>query len=313
MAIHEVLTLEFFIASLALTVRIAPTILIASMGELITEKSGVLNLGVEGIMLLGAFTAFLVSFITGNPWMGALSAMLVGILIGLVFGVLTVYGGVNQVVVGLGIWLAGFGLSDVLYRIFFRDVASPTVNTIGVTPIPVLSDIPIIGPILFNHNPLVYFSLLLVPAVALFLKKTNLGMRIRAVGENPKAADSMGINVYRTRMVAVLIGSMLAGLGGAYFTTAFLSSYVLNITFGRGFIALAMIYFGNWNPYRALIPILIFNYVDSLQLGLQSVGVGIKYYFLNMLPWITVIALIPIFGRKAQAPAALLQPYRRAG
>jgi len=313
MAVEQVFTVEFLVASLALAVKISPTILIASMGELITEKSGVLNLGVEGIMLLGAFTAFYFSFITGNPWMGISAALIVGLLIGLIFGGLTVYLGVNQVVAGLGIWLAGFGLSDVLFRILFRGVQSPTVNLIPTTPIPILKDIPIIGPILFNHNPLVYIALLLVPAVALFLSKSSLGMRIRAVGENPKAADSMGINVFRTRMVAVLIGAVLAGLGGAYFTTAFLSSYVINITFGRGFIALAMIYFGNWNPYKALIPILIFNFVDSLQLGLQSVGVPIRYYFLNMLPYLTVIALIPVFGRKAQAPAALMQPYRRAG
>jgi len=312
LGLETVFTAEFIVAAMALTVKFAPTILIASMGELISERSGVLNLGVEGIMLLGAFTAFLASFVTGNPWVGALSAAVVGLLIGAVFALLTVYTGVNQVVVGLGVWLAGFGLSDVLFRILFRGVSSPSVKLIGTAPIPVLKDIPVIGPILFNQNLLVYFSLLLVVATSLLLNRSRLGMTIRAVGENPRAADSMGINIHRTRLIAVLIGSTLAGLGGAYFTVAFLSSYVLNVTAGRGFIALAVIYFGNWQPFRTLFPILLFNFVDSMQVALQAADIGIRYYFLNMLPYAVIIALIPILGRRAQAPSALMKPYRRA-
>ena len=138
-------------------------------------------------------------------------------------------------------------------------------------------------------------------------------MKITAVGEHPRAAETMGIDVYKIRYIAVIIGAAFAGVGGAYFTISLLSTFILNITFSRGFIALAMIYFGKWRPYRLLVPLLIFSFVDSLQLGLQGVGVPIKYFFLNMFPYITIVALIPILGRRAEAPAALMEPYKKGG
>lgn len=307
--LEALLTVEFFITAMALTVRIAPTILFASLGEVISEKAGVVNLGVEGVMLITAFTAFYTSFHTGNPAMGLLVALAIGALIGLVHGFLTVYLGLNQVVVGLGLWLFGLGIPDILYRISFKEV--PTVKVFEETPIPFLSEIPFFGPIIFKHNILVYLALMLIPAVYLIINHTRPGLNFVVCGENPKAAHAAGINVLRTRMTAVLIGSVLASLSGAYFTTAFLRSYITNITFGRGFIALAMVYFGNWSPVRLLLPLLLYNFVDSVQLILQTADIGVRYYVLNMIPYLTIIALMPIFARGVRPPAALMKPFKQ--
>lgn len=303
----------FVEAILYQTLKLVPAILFASLGELIAEKSGVLNLGVEGLMLMAAFTAFDVTYLTGNPWIGILAAIGVSVVLGLVFGVFAINLRVNQVVIGLGLWLFGLGLSDTLYRAFFAVGTTPTVPIIGDMNIPYLSSIPVIGRIFFDQNPLVYVSIALMPVVAFFLSRTNLGMKIVAVGENPRAAETMGVDVYKIRYLAVLIGAAFAGVGGAYFTISLLSTFILNVTFGKGFIALAMIYFGKWKPYRLFLPLIIFSFVDSLQLGVQAMGVPIKYFFLNMFPYITIVALIPILGRRAEAPAALMEPYKKGG
>jgi ABC-type uncharacterized transport system permease subunit len=303
----------FVEAILYQTLKFVPAILLASLGELVAEKSGVVNLGVDGLMLMGAFTAFAVTYVTGNPWLGVVGAIGLSIVLGLMFSFFAVNLRVNQVVVGLGLWLFGLGLSDTLFRGFFAIGTTPTVPMIGDIRIPYLSSIPVIGRLFFGQNPLVYISILLIPVVALFLSKTNLGMRITAVGENPRAAETMGVNVYRLRYLAVLIGAAFAGAGGAYYTITLLGTFILNITFGRGFIALAMIYFAKWKPYRILLPLLIFSFVDSLQLGVQTLNVPIKYFFLNMIPYITIVALIPILGRHAEAPAASMEPYKEGG
>jgi ABC-type uncharacterized transport system permease subunit len=310
LGLEAVFTADALVAVFAITLRIAPTVLYASLGEVITERSGVVNLGLEGIMLLSAFTAFYFSYVTGDPITGLGMALLVGLAVGLLHAILTVFLSLNQVVVGLSIWIFGFGFSDVLYRMLFRGVQSPTVKTLSELPVPVLSDIPVIGQILFRNNALVYAAFLLIPVVWFFLYRTRLGLLIRAAGENPKVVKAAGHSVLLIRTVAVVIGAVLASVSGAYFTTAFLRSYITNITFGRGFIALAMVYFGNWSPVRLLVPLLIFNYVDSLQLMMQAADVGIRYYFLNMLPFIVLIAMMPVFGRNVKPPSALMKPFR---
>ncbi len=305
----------FVEAILFQTLKLVPAILFVSLGELITEKSGVLNLGVEGLMLMAAFTAFDVTYLTGNPWLGLVAAIAVSVVLGLLLAVFAINLRVNQVVIGLGLWLFGLGLSDTLYRALFAVGITPTVPIVGEVDLPVLSAIPLVGRIFFDQNPFVYISIAMIPIVAFFLNNTNLGAKIRAVGEHPRAAETMGVDVYKIRYLAVLIGAAFAGAGGAYFTIALLSTFILNITFGRGFIALAMIYFGKWNAYRLFLPLIIFSFVDSLQIGLQGVpgGVPIKYFFLNMFPYITIVALIPILGRRAEAPAALMEPYKKGG
>jgi simple sugar transport system permease protein len=303
----------FVEAVLYQALKIIPAILLASLGELVAEKSGVLNLGVEGLMLMGAFTAFDVTYLTGNPLIGIAAAIAVSVALGFVFSFFAINLRVNQVVIGLGLWLFGLGLSDTLYRAFFAVGVTPTVPIIGDVHIPIISDIPIIGKVIFEQNPIVYVSIALIPVVDIFLNRTSLGVKIRAVGEHPRAAETMGVDVYKIRYIAVLIGAAFAGAGGAYFTISLLSTFILNVTFGRGFIALALIYFGKWKPYRIFLPLIIFSFVDSLQLAAQGVGVPIKYFFLNMIPYITIVALIPILGRRAVAPAALMEPYKKGG
>lgn len=284
------------------TLKLVPAILFTAQGELICEKSGIMNAGIEGLMLMSAFTAFDVTYLTGNPWIGVLAGIGVSIVLAFVFAFFAINLRVNQLVIGLGLWLFGLGLSDTLFRAFFAVGTTKTVPIIGDINIPFLSSIPVIGRIFFQQNPLVYISIALIPVVAFFLSRTYLGMKIIAVGENPRAAETMGVDVYKIRYLAVLIGAAFAGVGGAYFTISLLSSFMLNITFGRGFISLAMVYFAKWKPSRLLLPLIIFSFVDALQIGMQGAGVPIKYFFLNMLPYITIIVLIPILGRRAVAP-----------
>lgn len=313
LVVYEQFGMLFLEAVLYQTLKLVPALLLAALGELIAEKSGVLNLGVEGLMLMGAFTAFGTTYITGDPVIGVLAAMGFTVLLGLLFSYFAISLRTNQVVVGLGLWLFGLGLSDTLNRAFFTSGATSSIPIIGDMHIPVLSTLPLIGRVIFQQNPIVYLSIALIPVVDIFLNRTSLGVKIRAVGENPRAAETMGVDVYKIRYVAVLIGAAFAGAGGAYYTTTLLGTFILNITFSRGFIALALIYFGKWKPYKVLLPLIVFSFVDSFQLGLQGAGVPIKYFFLNMLPYITIVALIPILGRKAIAPAALMQPYEKGG
>jgi len=311
--VYEQFGILFFEAIFYQTLKLIPAILLAALGELIAEKSGVLNLGVEGLMLMGAFTGFVVTFVTGDPIIGVLAAMGFTVTLGLVFAFFAISLRTNQVVIGLGLWLFGLGLSDTLNRAFFTSGVTGTIPIIGDMHIPILSTLPLIGRFIFQQNPIVYISIALIPVVDVFLNRTSLGVKIRAVGENPRAAETMGVDVYKVRYVAVLIGAAFAGAGGAYYTTTLLGTFILNVTFSRGFIALALIYFAKWKPYRILLPLIIFSFVDSFQLGLQGAGIPIQYYFLNMLPYITIVALIPILGRKAIAPAALMQPYKKGG
>ena len=313
LVVYEQFGMLFLEAVLYQTLKLIPALLLACLGELIAEKSGVLNLGVEGLMLMGAFTAFVVTYVTGDPVLGVLAAMGLSVLLGLLFAVFTVSLRSNQVVIGLGLWLFGLGLSDTVNRAFFTSGGTASIPIIGDMHIPVLSTLPLVGRFIFQQNPIVYISIALIPVVDVFLNRTSLGVKIRAVGENPRAAETMGVDVYKIRYIAVLIGAAFAGAGGAYYTTTILGTFILNITFGRGFIALALIYFGKWKPYRVLLPLIVFSFVDSFQLGLQGAGIPIKYFFLNMLPYITIVALIPILGRKAIAPAALMEPYKKGG
>jgi ABC-type uncharacterized transport system permease subunit len=303
----------FVEAVLYQTLKLLPAILLAALGELVAEKSGVLNLGVEGLMLMGAFVAFDATYITGSPIIGVVAAVLFSLGLGAVFSFFAINLRTNQVVIGLGLWLFGLGLSDTLFRATYAVGITPTIPIIGDMHIPFLSTLPVIGRVIFQQNPIVYISIALIPVVDVFLNRTRLGTKVRAVGENPRAAETMGVDVYKIRYIAVLIGAAFAGAGGAYYTTTLLGTFILNITFGRGFIALALIYFAKWKPYRIFIPLMIFSFVDSLQLAAQGVGIPVKYFFLNMIPYITIVALIPILGRGAVAPASLMEPYKKGG
>lgn len=290
---------------------LSPFYTFAGLGEIVAEKSGVVDLGLEGIMLMSLFSTYAVDLLTKNIWLAVLVALGVAGVMGAFFAYLSVGLKVDQIVLGLAIYLLGLGLSFVLASDF--SVPAAPVN-IGPIFIPYLSTIPIIGPVLFKQNILVYFSFLMVVLVSYFLNRTPFGLRVKAVGEDPKAADNMGINVSKVRFLATLFGAVMAGLAGAYFFIGFLQSFQFDIIAGRGFVALVMIYFANWDPYKTLFAALGFNVVYAAQseyVAIASTALAGSSQLFNMLPYIFLLALIPIFGRKARPPKFLMKPYRK--
>ncbi len=299
---------------LSLTFRFAPLYIFAGMGEIISEKAGVVNLGIEGLMLMAALTTFVIDVISGSPYLAIFGALAVAILFASVFGLLTVRLGFDQVVTGLAFYLFGLGFSYVLFIKFSSTNPVALFTNIQPVNVPLLSRIPFLGPIIFSQNPLVYISLILVLAVYLFLNRTSYGMRVKAVGENPVAADNMGINVNRVRFLAVLFGGITAGLAGAYFEIGFLQNFQFDVIAGRGFVSLALIYFANWGPIRALFGALIYNVVDAAQtefLFVAGPAFQTSSQLFAMLPYLFLVALIPVFGRKARPPKYLMVPYKK--
>ncbi len=296
---------------LAASWRMATPLIYAAIGEMFAERSGVLNIGLEGIMLIGALTAFGTVHFTGNVIVGLLAAMLIGVICGLLFALFTVTVKANQIVVGVAFNLVGLGLTGFLYRGTFAKIAQG-VEAFSPIKISVLSDLPFIGEVLFSHNPLVYGTLILVPVAAFVLYRTSFGLSIRSVGEHPQAADTVGISVSRIRYICVIIGATLAAIGGATLTIALTNQFVEGITSGRGYIALAIVVFGRWSPWGIMGTSLLFGAFFALQLRLQAMSdVNVPYQFLQLLPYIaTIIALISV-SRKAAEPSALAVPYEK--
>lgn len=288
-------------------------ILFAALGEILAERAGVLNLGVEGMMLVGAVSGFLVTVRTGSPWMGLLASLVAGGLMALIHAVLSVGLRSNQVVSGLALTLFGTGLSGYLGKPL---IGVPAPSTFRAVSLPLLGDIPFLGPVLFTHDWLVYISYLLVPALWLFLYRTRPGLHMRSVGENPAAADAMGINVVGVRYLYTVVGGMLAGAGGAYLSLAYAPTWLENMTGGRGWIAVALVIFAGWNPLAALAGSYLFGGVDALGLRIQAVGTVVPSFFLSMLPYIFTILVLLAGGRgrrRLTAPGALGLAYDREG
>jgi ABC-type uncharacterized transport system permease subunit len=308
----DLLTLAFLTGVLAAALRMATPILFATLGEIIGERAGVLNLGIEGTMLMGAMTGFTVAFKTGHLWLGVAAAAGVGMLFGLLMAVLVVYLGLSQHVSGLGLTLFATGLAMFIYRLVFGSpTLPPTVQPFRQIAIPWLSRLPVLGSAVFNQYALVYVSWLLIPAVSILLFRTRAGLRIRTVGENPLAADTVGIHVHRTRAVSLVIGGAFMGVGGAFLTLAHQNMFLMDVVGGRGWIAIAMVIFGNWSPVKGALGALLFGLLDGLQLRLQAVGFNVPFHVFLILPYVmTVLAMISV-SRKAAAPAGLLKPYRR--
>ncbi|MFZ5644494.1 MAG: ABC transporter permease [Bacillota bacterium] len=284
---------------LATAITAGTPILYAALGELLAERSGVMNLGVEGMMLIGAVSGFMTAVSFKDPWAGVIAAMLAGGAAALIHAVLTVTLRANQVVSGLALTIFGTGLSGYLGKNY---IGIPLPVPFKSQPLGMLGDIPFIGPIFFNHDPLVYITYLLVPAMWLYIYKTRPGLHLRAIGENPSAADSLGVKVFLSRYLYVVAGGMLAGLGGAYLSLAYAPSWLENMTAGRGWIAVALVIFAIWNPLRALLGAYIFGGIDALGFRLQVLGVMFPPFFLQMMPYIfTVIVLIIVIGRKGAA------------
>lgn len=303
---------NLIVAILATAITAGTPILYASLGELITERAGILNLGVEGIMLTGAVSGFICAYTTANPWLGLLMAAVVGMLVALIHAFLTITLRANQVVSGLAITLFGAGLSSFIGKAYVGKILPQSFKPFAV---PYLADIPYLGPIVFKHDALVYLSYILVVVTYFYLYKTTPGLKMRAIGENPAAADAMGIDVFALRYLYVLIGGALCGIAGAYLSLAYAPSWLENMTAGRGWIAVALVIFALWNPIRALLGAYLFGGIDALGFHLQVMGVPISVFLLNMLPYIfTIVVLVVVLAMKKgriTAPQALGVSYNR--
>jgi simple sugar transport system permease protein len=310
--IDQILETAFISGLIGAMMRMATPIIFATLGEILAERSGVLNLGIEGIMLMGAMTGFLVSISTGSLWFGVFMAALVGMALGMLMAFLSVHLGLSQHVSGLGITLFAAGLAMFIYRLHFGSpTVPPTVKPFQQIAIPWLSEIPVIGPGLFKQYSLTYIAWLLVPALSILLYKTNVGLKIRTVGENPIVADTVGVNVALTRTLCLVVGGALMGVGGAFLTLAHQNMFLIDVIGGRGWVAIAMVIFGNWDPVKGTLGALIFGCLDGLQLRLQGLGFKLSFHVFLMIPYLlTIVALVSV-SRKASVPASLLKPYRR--
>jgi len=309
---NELLDVAFISGLIGATMRMATPIIFATLGEILSERAGVLNLGIEGIMLMGAMTGFLVTYNSGSIWAGVLAAAMVGMLLGLLMAFLAVNLGLSQHVSGLGITLFATGLAMFIYRLHIGSpTVPPTVEPFKQISLPVLSKIPVIGPGLFTQYSLTYIAWLLIPVMSILLYKTRLGLKIRTVGENPVVADTVGVNVTLTRTLCLVFGGALMGIGGAFLTLAHQNMFLIDVIGGRGWVAIAMVIFGNWDPLKGALGALIFGFLDGLQLRLQGLGIAISFHLFLMIPYLlTIVALISV-SRKASVPAGLLKPYRR--
>ncbi len=296
---------------LAMSVRMATPLLFTSLGGLVSQKSGVLNFALEGMMLLGAFFAYYGTLVGGSPWEGLLLAMLVGALAGLLLAFTSVTLGVNQAVVGIGIAIFSVGLTSYLYRLIDTGGGSAVIANFPALKLPLLSDLPVVGPILFSHSFMVYAGVVLVAFIAWFFNRTTLGLNLRAVGERPEVADTAGINVYFYRYAATIVSGMLAAIGGAFLTLTQVSRFLEELTAGRGWIALAAIILGKYNPWGVLGACVLFGAADALQMQLQVLSVKIPFQILLMIPYITaMLALGGVVG-KVRGPAAQGAPYMK--
>jgi ABC-type uncharacterized transport system permease subunit len=285
---------------------VATPLFYAAIGELLTERSGVLNLGIEGTMYAGAFGGFLVAARTGSPWLGLLAAIGVGLMAGALVALLVVSFGVNQHVAGIGTTLLLIGASEFTNRLLYGGGALVQIEKFAL----LLPDVPVLG-----QYALTWLGLLVVvPTVWWVLRRTGFGMRVRAVGENPEAADAAGISVARTRFAAIMCGGALMAVGGAFLTLAVVGTFTLNITNGRGWVAIALVIFARWRVWPAVLGALLFAFADALQLQLQITPAfaGVPRELMLALPYLVVIAVLAAAGRVVVYPGAYLKPYRRA-
>ena len=303
--------MELLIASIMTIMTAATPLVFAATGELVSEKSGVLNLGVEGMMLIGAVFGFAAVTLTGTPLAGLLVGSLSGLLAALIFAVLTLTLLSNQVATGLALTIFGTGLSALVGL----DYVGETIVQIRAVHLPVLSDLPIVGRLLFGHDPLVYLAIVILGLSGWFLKHTRWGMILRAVGDSDGSAHAIGYPVIAIRYAAVAFGGAMAGLGGAYLSLVYTPLWAENMTAGRGWIALALVVFASWRPSRVLLGAILFGGITILQLNAQAAGFGIPGAFMSMLPYIATIVVLVLISRdpiriRLNAPACLGRPFR---
>jgi len=300
---------DFIVDIIAATLRIATPLIFATLGELFCERAGILNLGIEGTMFFGAFSGFTAASLSGSLWLGILTALVGGMLSGWLMSLFSVRLGVNQHVSGLGITLLMTALSLFGFRVIFGESRVLP----SITPFKQLSifpNNPVLGEI-FSQYTLTYIAIALIPIVWWVVFRTNFGLNLRSVGDNPEATDAAGINVYTLRTIALVIGGALMGVGGAFLSVAQLGSFTFGIVAGRGWVCIALIIFANWQPMRVLWGALLFGSVQALQSRLQLTGIKLPYELFLALPYIVTIIALTLAGRNASYPAALLKPYKR--
>lgn len=283
-------------------------IMLASLGALFTARSGIINFAMEGIMIMGAFFGVYGSHMTGNPWIGAVFGMLAGLAASMVLGVMSISVKVDQVVAGTGINVLFLGLTSYLFTVMYPNGQPSSVNTFPTLPIPVLSGIPVVG-ILFRQSLLTYLAFLLVPVIWYLLNRTTFGLCLRAVGEQPHAADSLGIHVDKMRYVAIILAGLLGGLGGAALSLGQVSVFIENMTSGRGYVAWSAVTVGKWNPFGIMGASLLFGGAEAVQLRLQAMGISLPHQFFQMLPYVlTMVVLAGVVGRTV-GPKAMGKPF----
>jgi simple sugar transport system permease protein len=308
----EILSQLFQVGFFAALIRIATPLVFATLGELFAERAGILNLGIEGIMMLAAMTGFTATYFSGSLWLGVLAAMATGMVAGLLMGLLTVSLGLSQHVSGIGVTLLCSGLSFFFYRLIFGQPSSiPKITAFKPVAIPGLSAIPVVGPVLFQHFSLVYIAFALVPAAAWVLRRTAWGLNLRTVGENPHAAFTAGVSVMAIRYQALVLSGALMGLAGAFLSMAQYNAYTFGVISGRGWVCIALVVFGQWNPWKSMAGALLFAFIDALQLRLQASTINLPYQVFLMMPFVLTIVGMALVSRRAKAPAALLVPFRK--
>lgn len=306
----EFFTVSVLVATLASGIRLATPFLLAALGETIGQRSGVLNLGVEGVMLIGAFTAYYVTLESGNVVAGVIGALLAGAVMGIVYAVVTLGFHAVQGISGIGIYLFGLGFTDLLFQ---KQVGTPKpIDGLNKIEIPLLSDIPHIGEIFFQHNALVYTAFLLVPVISFMIRRTTFGLNIRAVGETPNAADTLGVSVIGVRTATIVMGNALAGLAGASLALE-IGIFQQNLTAGQGFIAIALVYFGAWRPTGVMAGALLFGVVSATVLQWKTLGIveGAASSLTAMAPAVLTIVVLVLVSRRVAQPSALTRPFDR--
>jgi simple sugar transport system permease protein len=306
----ELFTQAVIIAMVASGIRLAVPLLIASLGEMYGQRSGVLNLGVDGIMLLGAFTGYYAVLKSGNVWFGLLMGMLVGVALGVASAVIAVTLKAEQGISGIGVYLFGLGMSDLLFQ---KLVGTPVpIKSFPDVHIPLLADIPIVGGMLFQHSLVVYLAFLAVPLSMFILNRTTFGLNVRAVGQNPESADSLGVSVARVRYATVIIGGTLAGTAGAALAID-LGIFQQNLTNAAGFIAIALVYFGAWRPLGVMAGALLYGFVNAVVLQLKTLGIIPLSWsdIAAMAPAVITILALVVVAQRFTAPAALTKPFSR--
>jgi general nucleoside transport system permease protein len=314
MEIDQILTASVF----ASAIRLATPYIFASLGETFSQRSGVLNLGVDGIMLMGGFSGFYAVFLAqqneamsepASLLLGVTIALIVGGLMGLAMAFVSVTLKAKQGISGIGFYLFGFGLSTLLFQ---QLVGTPTaIHGFPDINFGILSDMPIIGEIFFQHNLLVYLAFALIPISTYVLNHTTFGLMIRAVGQNPEAADAMGVSVARVRYASVILGGMFAGLAGASLSIALINLFQQDLTSGQGFIAVALVYFGGWRPWAVAAGALLFSFVNALQLQIKVIGLDVQSEFAVMAPYVITIIALAFASKRQEQPTALTKPFER--